>query len=70
MLVQVILLLHVFQALLKGASPAQARDLLTGYQMLTSPEKMGERFKFFTITTSPSHIPTPFTAIDIFPDEK
>lgn len=48
------------QALLKGASPAEAKDLVTSYQMLTSPEQMGERFKFLAITSSPAHIPVPF----------
>ena len=43
-----------------GASPSQAEDLVSSYQMLTSPEQMGERFKFFTITSSPEHIPVPF----------
>lgn len=58
-----------FQALLKTASPSQAKDLLSSYEMLTSPEKMGERFKFLTITSSPTHIPTPFTDVEVFPEE-
>ena len=57
------------QALLKAASPSQAKDLLSSYEMLTSPDKMGERFKFLTITSSPTHIPTPFANVDVFPGE-
>ena len=54
--------LLLLQALLDKASPSDTRDLLSGYEMLTSPEKMGHRYKFLTITSSPSHIPTPFVA--------
>lgn len=48
------------EGLLKEASPEEAKDLVSSYEMLTSPEKMGERFKFFAITSSPSHSPVPF----------
>lgn len=37
------------QVLLTRASAAQRKDLITGYKMLTSPEEMGERFKFFAL---------------------
>ena len=46
---------------MKGATPSQAKDLVSSYEMLTSPEKMGERFKFFTITSSSTHVPLPFS---------
>ncbi|CAI8052226.1 Protein arginine methyltransferase NDUFAF7, mitochondrial [Geodia barretti] len=56
------------QVLLDKANLSEAEQLLSGYEMLTSPEKMGERFKFLTITSSPSHIPTPFVAgVEPFP---
>ena len=55
------------QALLEKAGPSEAKQLLSGYEMLTSPEQMGQRFKFLTITSSPSHIPTPFTGVEPFP---
>lgn len=54
--------LVLLQALLENAKPSQAEKLLSGYEMLTSAEQMGQRFKFLTITSSPSHIPTPFAA--------
>lgn len=60
--------LVLLQALLENAGPSQAEQLLSGYEMLTSPEQMGQRFKFLTITSSPSHIPTPFAAgLEPFP---
>ena len=49
------------QVLLQGATPTQVKDLLSGYEVLTSPDKMGHRFKFLTITPSPQHMPTPFS---------
>lgn len=65
-LIIVLCLLH--KSLLNKASPSETEHLLSGYEMLTSPEKMGERFKFLTITSSPSHIPTPFVAgVEPFP---
>ena len=58
----------LLQVLLDKANLSEAEQLLSGYEMLTSPEKMGERFKFLTITSSPSHIPTPFVAgVEPFP---
>ena len=48
------------QVLLQRATSAQAKDLLSGYEMLTHPEKMGTRYKFMALTPSPDHIPTPF----------
>ena len=54
-------ILHPLQVLLQKASPSQAQDLLSSYKMLTSPEEMGERFKFMAITASDKHIPTPFS---------
>ncbi len=52
---------HAGQALLSKANSAQAKDLLSSYELLTSRDKMGERFKFLTITSSHTHIPTPFS---------
>ncbi|KAH7971634.1 hypothetical protein HPB52_000663 [Rhipicephalus sanguineus] len=37
------------EKLLANCPPEARQDLLTGYEMLTNPEKMGERFKFFGI---------------------
>ncbi|KAL3246870.1 hypothetical protein MRX96_057377 [Rhipicephalus microplus] len=37
------------EKLLANCPPEARQDLLTGYEMLTHPEKMGERFKFFGI---------------------
>lgn len=48
------------EVLLKSASPEQAKGLVASYELLTSPEQMGERFKFLAITKSNNHIPTPF----------
>ncbi len=45
---------------MKGASPLSVKDLVSSYEMLTSPEHMGERFQFFSITSSPKHAPMPF----------
>ena len=45
---------------MKSATPAQAKDFVSGYEMLTSPGRMGERFKLFSISSSPSHVPVPF----------
>ena len=45
---------------MKGASSSQVEDLVSSYEVLTSPEKMGERFKFLTITSDPQHTPIPF----------
>ena len=53
-------LVPTHQGLMKEATPAQAKDLVSSYEMLTSPQEMGERFKFMTITSSPNHIPVPF----------
>ncbi len=48
---------------MKEGSSEQAQDLVSSYQMLTSPEHMGERFKFLAITSSPTHLPMPFSEI-------
>ncbi|XP_077996332.1 protein arginine methyltransferase NDUFAF7, mitochondrial-like [Glandiceps talaboti] len=37
------------QAIMKNASESHKKDLFSGYQMLTDPKQMGERFKFFAI---------------------
>ncbi|KAH9375414.1 hypothetical protein HPB48_012106 [Haemaphysalis longicornis] len=37
------------EKLLANCPPEARQDLLTGYDMLTNPKKMGERFKFFGI---------------------
>ncbi|XP_066281071.1 protein arginine methyltransferase NDUFAF7, mitochondrial-like [Branchiostoma lanceolatum] len=38
------------QVLQRNADKSQRKDLLSGYDMLTNPDKMGDRFKFFSIT--------------------
>ncbi|XP_064603327.1 protein arginine methyltransferase NDUFAF7, mitochondrial-like isoform X2 [Liolophura sinensis] len=38
------------QVLLERADTALRKDLITGYDMLTNPHKMGERFKFLAFT--------------------
>ncbi|KAL5463553.1 hypothetical protein EMCRGX_G032458 [Ephydatia muelleri] len=48
------------EVLLQKATPTQAKDLLSGYEMLTHPEQMGTRYKFLALTPSSQHIPTPF----------
>ena len=45
---------------MRGATPSQARDCVTSYEMLTSPEKMGHRFKFMSLTSHPQLVPVPF----------
>ena len=35
--------------LLGSASPSVRKSLITGYDMLTNPQKMGERFKFYAM---------------------
>lgn len=37
------------QNLLKNSSNEQHRELISGYKMITSPDQMGERFKFMAI---------------------
>ena len=32
-----------------NASPEQRKSLITGYDLLTNPAKMGERFKFMAL---------------------
>lgn len=39
----------LFQRLLLASSQDVHNDLLSGYEMLTNPRKMGERFKFLAI---------------------
>ena len=34
-------------------------NLMNSYEMLTSPQRMGERFKFMSITGTHRHAPTP-----------
>ena len=50
----------ILQLLLKKASEEQKKDLLSGYNMLTNPKIMGERFKFFVMHNhkSPEYIPS------------
>ncbi len=43
-----------------GANPSQAKDIVSSYEMLTSPEKMGHRFKFISLTAHPQLVPVPF----------
>lgn len=35
--------------LLKGKDEKTKRNLVTGYDMITNPTKMGDRFKFFAM---------------------
>ena len=37
------------QMLMKTAVDEQLEHLMTGYEMLTNPDKMGERFKFLSL---------------------
>ncbi|XP_064402936.1 protein arginine methyltransferase NDUFAF7, mitochondrial-like [Halichondria panicea] len=48
------------EVLMRGANPSQARDIVSSYEMLTSPEKMGHRFKFMSLTAHPQLVPVPF----------
>lgn len=48
------------EVLLQKATQDQAKDLLSGYEMLTHPEKMGNRYKFMALSPLSQHIPTPF----------
>lgn len=52
--------------LLQKAKPEHWTNLLTGYDMLTNPEKMGERFKFFAMMnpTKPGYTPAGFLTPD------
>ena len=59
-----VLLFYQPQALMKGASSSQAQDLVSSYEVLTSPKQMGQRFKFLSITSNQQHIPTPFNESD------
>ncbi len=45
---------------MRGADPSQAKDYVSSYEMLTSPEKMGHRFKFLSLTAHPQLVPVPF----------
>ncbi|RUS89136.1 hypothetical protein EGW08_003079 [Elysia chlorotica] len=58
------------QALLRSASQDQWADLISGYNMLTSPQQMGERFKFFSITRKHSndYAPAGFTDLHVKDD--
>lgn len=38
------------QVLLKNAGPEQRKSLISGFDMMCNPEKMGERFKFMALT--------------------
>ncbi|PVD26730.1 hypothetical protein C0Q70_14408 [Pomacea canaliculata] len=50
------------QMLLQKARQENWKTLLTGYDMLTNPEKMGQRFKFFAMIkpTSEDYVPAGF----------
>ena len=48
------------QVLLKSATRSQSDRLVSDYEMLTSPKKMGDRYKFMAITRHQRHSPTPF----------
>lgn len=53
------------QVLLSSASTEQRKSLITGYDMLTNPAKMGERFKFFAILEklNDDYFPAGFAAL-------
>lgn len=55
----------LFQVLLSSATTEQRKSLITGYDMLTNPAKMGERFKFFAILEklNDGYVPAGFTAL-------
>lgn len=52
----------LWQMLLQKARQENWKTLLTGYDMLTNPEKMGQRFKFFAMIkpTSEDYVPAGF----------
>ncbi|XP_050406511.2 protein arginine methyltransferase NDUFAF7, mitochondrial [Patella vulgata] len=47
------------QALLQNANAGEWKDMLSGYDMLVNPKKMGERFKFLGITSDDKKNYTP-----------
>ena len=55
-----------FQMLLEKAKQEQWKSLITGYDMLTNPSKMGERFKFFALMnpSSGDYVPAGFHVPD------
>ena len=53
-----------FQILHSKASEKDKQDLLSGYHMLTDPDQMGERFKFFALLNKDrKDKPAGFTAL-------
>jgi SAM-dependent MidA family methyltransferase len=48
------------EMLLNNAEADTAKSLIDSYEWLTSPDKMGKKFKFLSLTNSTEHIPTPF----------
>ncbi|CAG5127418.1 unnamed protein product [Candidula unifasciata] len=54
------------QTLLQNASQDHWSDLVSGYKMLTSPEQMGERFKFMSILPKlrDAYVPAGFVDLD------
>ncbi|GFO34673.1 NADP dehydrogenase [ubiquinone] complex i, assembly factor 7-like [Plakobranchus ocellatus] len=58
------------QALLQSSKQEQWADLISGYKMLTAPEQMGERFKFFSITRKHDndYVPAGFSDLHVKDD--
>ena len=58
--------------LLEKAEREHWKTLVTGYDMLTNPQKMGERFKFLALMNppSPKYIPAGFHTPDFLKAQK
>ena len=50
------------------AEKGARKDLMSGYDMLTNPKKMGERFKFFGMIQHKDGDYTPAGFLSQFPD--
>nr|KAG5710697.1 hypothetical protein BaRGS_035099 [Batillaria attramentaria] len=60
------------QMLLQKAKQEHWKSLLTGYDMLTNPNKMGERFKFFAMMNPPfpDYVPAGFVTPDFLKEQR
>lgn len=60
-------MLSLFQILYENADEKGKEDLVSAFKMLTSPDQMGERFKFLALLNNKSkHSPVGF---DPLPDQ-